>query len=133
MERRKPYFEKDFSAEDLNDNNFDAGIDEFIYSMLIKHFRYATYITNIQYMVKYRVIIENACRLAQDCHGIIQVRLNDIPLNCEVRILADNIEYDIYSPELKNILEVCNGLSISIDNEGKHIIMIIDIPIFLKL
>ena len=34
---------------------------------------------------------------------------------------------------VKKILDECNGLSISIDSEGKHIIIIIDIPIFLKI
>lgn len=56
-----------------------------------------------------------------------------MPLNFEVRILADNIEYDNYSPELKKILDECSGLSISIDSGGKHIIIIIDIPIFLRI
>ena len=133
MEKGRSYFEKDFSDENRIDKTFGFGIDEFIYAMLSKHFKEATYIADIQYLGKYKTIIENACKLAQDCHGVIQVRLNDMPLNCEVRILADNIEYDNYSPELKKILAECNGLSISIDSEGKHIIIIIDIPIFLKI
>lgn len=133
MDQWRPYFEMDFSDENLTDKTFDAGIDEFICTMLSKHFKEATYMANIQYLLNNKSIIENAYKLAQDCHGVIQVRLNDVPLNCEVRILADNIEYDNYSPELKKILDECNGLSISIDSEGKHIIIIIDIPIFLRI
>lgn len=133
MKKEEPYFEKDFSSENLTNNTFDTGIDEFIYTMLSKQFTKATYMADIQHFEKYKTIIENACRLARDCHGVIQVKLSDVPLNYEVRILADNIEYDSYSPELKKILEECNGLSISIDSEGKHIIIIIDIPLFLKL
>jgi hypothetical protein len=133
MEKGWTYLEKDFSDEDLIDQPFDTGIDEFIYTMLSKHFKNSTYMVDMQYLRKYKTIIENSYKLAQDCHGVIQVRLNDIPLNCEVRISADNIEYDNYSPELKKILDECNGLSISIDSKGKHIIIIIDIPIFLKI
>ena len=42
MDQGRPYFEMDFSDENLTDKTFDAGIDEFICTMLSKHFKEAT-------------------------------------------------------------------------------------------
>lgn len=58
MEKAWTYLEKDFSDEDLIDQPFDTGIDEFICTMLSKHFKNSAYMADIQYLRKYKTIIE---------------------------------------------------------------------------
>lgn len=126
-------FERDFSCDVPIDGIESAELDSYIHRLLEEHFQTATYIANPQSIKQYRDILESACRLARDCRGTIQSRLCSIPLSCEVRIVASSIEYDQYSPELKFILERCNGLSISVDSTGLYVVISIDIPIFLRI
>lgn len=56
MEKGWTYLEKDFSDEDLIDQPFDTGIDEFIYTMLSEHFKNSTYMVDMQYLRKYKTI-----------------------------------------------------------------------------